>query len=200
MPILRLEQRPCPSAVIALGRWTGFVFLLALGTTAPAADQGSQQPAQSAQSKPPEPGYNPALQRTLDGIKKQIDGTEVNYTVRYYRPDTVIQVSQIYREMRHSGCSVTIDILDLSPNAPDIEISFDLRDLLPMGKPVKMSYVDVVAWKIPFQTVDARELIRDRSGPANYTYLTFLDPERAEAVVRGFDRAISICKKMKPGT
>ena len=108
----------------------------------------------------------------------------------------MLHIADRYKQLRHSGCAVTLVVADATNDTPDHEVSFDLHDLQGGIRAVKMTYDGVDFWKIPLQTREARPLILERSGPSNYTFIAISDRTLGRQVAVAFDHAVGLCSKM----
>ena len=151
--------------------------------------------AQVEESRYPLFGKGMTLDRTFVFLQKRIEGVEVQYTARYKEPDVVLRIADRYKQLRHSGCAVTLVVADATNDTPDHEVSFDLHDIQGGIRAVKMTYDGVDFWKIPLQTNGARPLILERSGPSNYTYIALSDRTLGRQVAVAFDHAVGLCSK-----
>ena len=141
------------------------------------------------------PDPNISLQKTLEWIDSTIQGTHVYYSAQLQGDTSVVAVEK-YEKLSYDGCDINVKVVDLTFDTLGYQMSFNLLDLLEIGRPIKMVYGDKTQWKVPLQTVGSREVMQDRIGAASYTSLTVSDPAMAQRLVNALNHAIRLCRKM----
>ena len=177
--------------------WAVLLVALAAYSALYVAERHLRPESQVDEPRYPFIGKGPSLDETVIWIRKWIEGVEVQYTARYRNPDAVFRIADRYKQLRHSGCAVTLVVSDATYQSPDHEVTFNLGDIEKGTRAVKMNYDGVEIWKIPLQATGARPVIRDRSGATNYTFIATADRVTAQRVARAFDHAVALCSKAK---
>lgn len=136
------------------------------------------------------------LDDTLKWLKDAVQGAEVNYTMTL--AGEKVSASERQEEVEYSGCTMTVKITDTTYDTSGYRIVFDLSDIAPVGRPIKiLADNGNVYWKIPLSTVDGRNVIQERSGLTNYTSFNVANPELAQRVVNAFNHATKLCRDIK---
>ena len=174
------------------GFWVVLALALAIYGGLHFAERYTRPQHEADEPRYPFIGKGPSLDETFVWIRKWALGIDVSYTVRYL-PGPPIQVAQGYKQVSHSGCAVTITVVDRTFETPDYDLTFDLADLQGGIHAVKMVYDGAEIWKVPFQTVESRRSIHDRSGATTYTYIATPDRVLARRLARAFDHAVGLC-------
>jgi hypothetical protein len=139
---------------------------------------------------------NHTVGQAFDALKSSLAGKEVQYTSRY--PDgTVIKVAQAYKNLERAGCEITITIADPTFVNEDYLLKFNLADLLPRIRPVKMLYTDTAVWRVPVQTLSTQDLIEQRGRQINYDSIAATTSAQAKDVVNALHAGIKACEKLK---